>query len=112
MAETKPKGQQIVAANHLLTGQVVYLTAEGDWSTDPAGAQFAETKEDAAALLERGRAGEAGNRIVGPELIAAERRDGKPWPTRNREVIRALGPTVREDLGYQAEGRDLWSGAA
>ncbi|GEQ97565.1 hypothetical protein JCM17844_12020 [Iodidimonas gelatinilytica] len=33
---------------------------------------------------------------------ATLREDGRPWPTRNREYIRALGPTVRRDLGYQA----------
>lgn len=106
MADIKPGAEQIVTANDLLSGQVVFLTPQGGWSSDPAEADFAESREEAEALLARGLASNARSEVELVALIAAGRdAAGRPRPTRNREIIRALGPTVRRDLGYQAEGR-------
>lgn len=106
MADIKPGPEQIVTANDLLSGQVVFLTPQGGWSSDPAEAAFAGSREEAESLLARGLASNARSEVELVALIAAERdAAGRPRPTRNREIIRALGPTVRRDLGYQAEGR-------
>jgi hypothetical protein len=37
-------------------------------------------------------------RVIDPQLIDVEIKDGKPRPTAIREAIRAFGPTVRTDL--------------
>ena len=106
MADIKPGPGQIVTANEIMSGQVVFLTPQGGWSTDPAEAAFAESREAAEALLARGLASNARSEAELVALIAAGRdAGGRPYPTRKRERIRALGPTVRRDLGYQAERR-------
>lgn len=101
----KITGPQIVIANRLLDGAVVFFTPSGKWSDDPADAWLAPDTDQARDVHAQALAGERANLVVEPTLIAAELRDGKPWPIRNREAIRALGPTVRLDLGYQADGR-------
>lgn len=90
---------QAVTANRLGDGLVIYLTADG-WSEQVSDAATADTKDAAQALLERalGQPGLA----VGPELIEVARTDAGLRPVRYRELIRSLGPTVRDDLGYQA----------
>ena len=42
--------------------------------------------------------------VTGGYLFDAERRDGRIRASHIRERIRTLGPTVRPDLGKQAEG--------
>jgi hypothetical protein len=42
--------------------------------------------------------------VVDPYLIEVTREGAVPRPVRLREAIRARGPTVRPDLGKQAEG--------
>ena len=37
-------------------------------------------------------------RVIDPQLIDVEIKDGKPRPTAIREAIRAFGPTIRTDL--------------
>lgn len=106
MADIKPGPDQIVTANEIMSGKVVFLAADDRWSSDPAEAVLAGSREAAEALLARGLASNARSEVELVALVAAERDErGRPRPTRNREIIRALGPTVRRDLGYQAEGR-------
>ncbi|WP_281299878.1 MULTISPECIES: DUF2849 domain-containing protein [unclassified Iodidimonas] len=106
MADLKPASSQMISANDLWTGQVVFLTRAGGWTTDPARAALSESAEDSEALLDLAAQSNARAEVELVHLIAASlRHDGTPWPSRNREDIRALGPTVRRDLGYQAEGR-------
>ena len=102
MAKKKPQGPWIVIANHLLTGRVVFLANSGAWEAEAADAALAETEEAADYLLDKAREDESANVVVGPDLISAGVENGQPYPLRNREVIRATGPTVRTDLGYQA----------
>ena len=106
MANIKPGSEQIVTANEIMTGKVVFLTPDGAWSPDPNKAAYAESKEEAEALLGAGEASNGRAEVELVALIAAERNEaGHIRPTRNRELVRATGPTVRRDLGYQAEGR-------
>jgi len=92
----------ILTANDLRQGHVVFLTPAGDWSTRPGDARIEETEEGRAALGRAADAARAANLIIEPEVIPAVVGPDGPWPVRNREQIRALGPTVRRDLGYQA----------
>ena len=93
-----------VTANRLVDGLVVYLGAEGRWVEDIADAFSVVGKEAGAALLAATEPDVEACRIVGPYLIdVVAGPDGKLRGTSERERIRALGPTVRLDLGKQAE---------
>lgn len=103
---SKRAGQaQIMSANALLGGEVVYYAVGGHWSTQLADALVA-SGEDAGAALEAARlAAEAKGEVVEPEIVAVETdAAGRLVPSHYREKIRALGPTVRRDLGPQAAG--------
>ncbi len=93
---------QVVTANRLGDGLVVFLTADGGWSENIHDARTADGKEAAEALLAGASTPELDTVIVGPYLIEVEERDGGLIPTKYREVLRTKGPSVRQDLGYQA----------
>lgn len=80
----------IVSANHLLTGDVIYMTATG-WSVDFAEVQIGEPAE-ADAMLARAKAD--GGIAVGPELSEVVVSDAGAVPAHRREQIRRDGPTV------------------
>jgi hypothetical protein len=92
---------QIVTANRLIDGIVVFQDEAGGWSEDFA---RAAVHEDAAAALARASLDVAASQIVDPYAIEVELRNGHYAPKALREAIRATGPTVRRDLGKQAEG--------
>lgn len=101
---------QVVIASRLADGLVVFLKEAGtkgsaDWVLRLESAEVAETDARAAELLALGEADAAATHaVVDPYLIDVEREAGQLRPTKYREVIRCLGPTVRRDLGKQAEG--------
>ena len=66
-----------------------------------------KTPEATAELEAAGRAAETTNRVVGAYLVAIRPGENGPVPVRRREQIRTLGPppTIRTDLGPQAESR-------
>lgn len=90
---------QVMTAYDLPTGDVVYWTGSG-WTRD---VREAALIEDAASAEATGAAEASAQRVIDPYLIDVELQDGKPWPVRYREVVRASGPSVRLDLGKQAE---------
>jgi sulfite reductase (NADPH) hemoprotein beta-component len=94
---------QIVTANRLSDGVVVYLAAGGAWSERVEQARVARAEDAAAALLAFAESAEQGIVVVGPYLMEVAAENGALRPVSNREVIRARGPTVRQDLGKQAE---------
>lgn len=95
---------QLVTANRLGDGIAVFLTPGGVWSERIDEAVLAQEPEAAAALEARARQDEVRTIVTGAYLIDAERRDGRVRAAHIRERMRALGPTVRTDLGKQAEG--------
>ncbi len=95
---------KVLTANRLADGVVVFLTRSGRWSERIDEAAVALEPGSAAALEARGEEGVRSNLITGPYLFEAERRDGRVRALHIRERIRALGPSVRADLGKQAEG--------
>ena len=100
---TLEKGQ-IVTANRLRDGIAVFLNRSGQWSEKIDEATLALEPEAAAALETRARADEVATLVTGSYLIDAERREGLIRAAHIRERIRTLGPTVRLDLGKQADG--------
>ena len=93
---------QVVTANRLDDGLVVFLTADGGWSENIDQSRIADGKEAGDALLVEASVPELDTVIVGPYLIEVEQQDGGLVPTKYREVLRTKGPSVRQDLGYQA----------
>ena len=104
MSETEEKGQ-VLTANRLRDGEVVFLTRTGAWSENIDEAVLAVEKEAAAALEARGAEAVKQTLITGPYLFDAVRLNGRVRASHIRERIRTLGPTVRADLGKQAEGK-------
>jgi len=93
---------QVVTANRLRDGLVVYL-AEGGWVEEVGRAQVADNDEAAKALLAAGERAVAERVVVAPYLIDVKSEGGRVTPTRYREVLRALGPSTPS--GVRAAGR-------
>lgn len=91
-----------ITANRLIDGEVVWLASGGRWVETLEAADTFASKPDLQAGLERAQASVADRTIVDPYEIAIEQTNGRIVPVRFREQIRALGPTVRLDLGKQA----------
>jgi Protein of unknown function (DUF2849) len=100
---TIEKGQ-VMTANRLRDGEVVFLTRAGVWSEKIDEAVLAVEPQAAAALETRATADVTATLVTGQYLFDAERLDGKIRASHIRERIRTLGPSVRLDLGKQAEG--------
>ena len=96
---------EIVTANRLVDGVVVFQDARGGWVEDFA---RAAVHADAAALqgaLALAAQAVALSQVVDPYAVEVELRNGHYAPKALREAIRASGPTVRRDLGKQAQGQ-------
>ena len=89
---------QMVLANRLADGRVVFLAADGSWVEDLAGGAMAADADAGERLLVAARLAESGNTVVEPYLIAVRQVAGQRQPVAWREAIRAAGPTVRTDL--------------
>ena len=94
---------KVLTANRLADGVCVWLGANGDWLGGIDGALVARHAEAVAALDEAAAQARAGGRVVDVSVIDVEERSGRLYPLRLRERIRLTGPTVRADVGKQAE---------
>jgi len=103
MSESE-KGQ-VMTANRLRDGDVVFLTRNGEWSEVIDDAILAQEPLAIAALETRAVEAVKATLVTGQYLFDAERMNGKIRASHIRERIRTLGPTVRMDLGKQAEGK-------
>lgn len=99
----RPPLPVILVANDLLEGDVVFAAVDG-WTRDPRQALVAD-EEAAAEALERFGAEEfRQSRIVDAYLVDVQvNTDGLAVPRHYREALRLLGPSVRPDLGKQAD---------
>ena len=86
---------QIVTANRLKDGRVVYLTQDADWSARVADSRAANGAA-AALLLSAAEMSAADQIVVDPYLIQVTLDGGSPWPVLHRERIRATGPTAAD----------------
>ena len=93
---------KIVTANRLDDGLVVYLNGAG-WSERIEDARIAGDDAAADGLLAEAEGPGQAIRVVGPYLIEIALEGAEPRPVSYREAIRAQGPTVRLDLGKQAD---------
>lgn len=93
---------QIVSANRLRDGLVVYLSAEGTWSERIG--EAAEAADEAGAQKLMAAAMAAGRCVVEPYLVEVAISTGGRRPVRHRESIRVSGPTVQTRLNRRLPG--------
>ena len=90
----KPLKTQVMTANRLGDGRVVYLGNE-DWTTDLADARLLPDADTQALAEEVAKAAVADRAIVEPYLIDVDEEAERIEPVRLRERIRASGgPTT------------------
>jgi Protein of unknown function (DUF2849) len=97
---------QMLTANRLKDGDVLYWKA-GNWVESlKEGEVFADAAPAVAALsAAQGFVGD--NVVVNPYLFEVRMDSSGIHPVKEREIIRAAGPSVREDLGKQATDLSL-----
>ena len=98
-----PPLPQMLTANRLRDGEVVWWNA-GTWVTALTDGEVFEDPKAADAALEAAQAFVRGNHVVTPYLFEVRVANGALRPVKEREVIRAAGPSVRTDTGKQATG--------
>jgi hypothetical protein len=86
---------QIVIANSLADGFVVFLTDNREWSGNVADAAVAVEESDSERLLEAALLAEKNNVVIDPYLIEVEVNGAAPKPVKYREYIRAYGPSIK-----------------
>jgi len=99
----KFNGPQVLTANRLSDGSVVYLSKVDAWSDWLNEAKVAADKTEAELLMSIAEKSVGEQVIVEPYLMQVTIDDASIQPVNVRESIRARGPTVRPDLGKQAE---------
>lgn len=92
-----------ITANRLRDGTVVFLGPDAGWVEALDDAALFEDAAAAEAALAAAKAQAERDRF-GVDVYAfdVELVDGRRRPVKTRERIRALGPSVRTDLGKQA----------
>ena len=84
----------VITANRLTDGVVVFQTVDGHWTEDFNRAAVLPDPEATADALKHAKQDEANNVVVEPYAVAVEERNGHLAPKALREAIRAAGPTV------------------
>jgi hypothetical protein len=95
------KAPQILTANRLRDGEVVYWQA-GVWGSSLHTAEIFSNDDAAKAALGAAESSVRERIVVSPYLFAVRIEAGTVRPSEKREIIRAAGPTIRRDLGKQA----------
>ena len=91
---------QIVTANRLRDGAVVYLTAARTWSESFADGLPLRDEAEANAALEGTKGDVKARKVVGPYLAEVEETPDGIQPNSARERIRASRlPTITPDVG-------------
>lgn len=93
---------QVLTANRLRQGDVVYWR-QGAWVDGFADAEIFSDKAAADAALATAQGFVKDRVLVNPYLFAVREEDGRVRAIEEREIIRSEGPSVRRDLGKQAQ---------
>jgi hypothetical protein len=108
MAQHSAKGAQlqVITANRLRDGEVVYFSAPTTWVVDLKDASIADGADALEGLLAQANTAPCATDVLDiyPFEVAKDT-SGALAPASVRETIRAAGPTVRTDLGKQTELR-------
>lgn len=93
---------KVVTANRLRDGLVVFLDRDGGWSEWIEDSRVATSQDEGKELMALAEQAERDVVVLDPYLIAVSEEDGSPRPVKYRELLRTMGPSVRTDLGKQA----------
>ncbi len=94
---------QVLTANRLGDGAVVFLNFDGDWVATLAGVVIARSPDEARGLAARGLFDAGRNLVVDPYLVEMREGAGALFPLRQRERVRLDGPSILDDVpGYTA----------
>ncbi|ACB95877.1 DUF2849 domain-containing protein [Beijerinckia indica] len=85
---------QVISANRLTDGHVVYLGTDGAWLDNIAAAHVYPDGEAAAAGLEQARADVKKALILDPFLVEVATQAPDVTALKMRDKIRAKGPTI------------------
>ena len=85
---------QMIIANRLIDGRVVFMDDSGSWVNEIAGGLLLASKQDAEQRLPAAQRAVVDNVVVDPYLIDVSADSGRPRPVQVRERIRAFGPSV------------------
>jgi len=82
---------KVITGNALIEGDVIYFTAQDDWTRDLAEAELITDEETAKLrlLMAEGQP----DQVVGAYLADAAASDTGPQPTHFREEFRRTGPS-------------------
>jgi hypothetical protein len=103
MAAASP---QMLTANRLKDGDVLYWKA-GSWVESLRDGEVFAESSPAEAALAAAQDFVTGNVVVNPYLFDVRTDAAGIHPVKEREIIRAAGPSVRDDLGKQASDPSL-----
>ena len=94
---------EVLTANRLRDGAVVFLNFDGDWVASLLGVVIARSPDEARGLEARGVHDAARNLVVDPYLVEMREVAGVLLPLRQRERVRLCGPSILDDVpGYLA----------
>ncbi len=83
---------KVITANHLLSGEVIYLSADNRWCLSHAEAELILDADTATQRLATAQL--YPKIVVDPYLADAHlNADGKPEPSHFREIFRTRGPS-------------------
>jgi hypothetical protein len=91
----------MLTANRLRDGDVLYRKGDG-WVPLLADGDVYADQSSADAALAAANAELVRNEFVAPYLFDVRQEGGKIQPVKEREIIRAAGPTVHPHTGKQA----------
>jgi hypothetical protein len=94
-------GFQMLTANRLRDGDVLYRKGNG-WVPLLADGDVYRDQASADAALAAANAELVRNEFVAPYLFEVRDEGGRIIPVKEREIIRAAGPTVHPHTGKQA----------
>lgn len=102
---------QVINANRLDDGHVVFWTETGEWVTFLEEATLLWTQETLTAALSHAQGAEKQNLVIDPYAIPLVQKEEGQWSAvALRDKIRTQGPTVHEDHGKQAQIRQAHKG--
>ena len=90
---------QMIIANRLVDGVVVFLAPGEGWTPLIADGVLIDDETEAQRLLAAAKQLEARSPVIDPQVIQVKAEGGAVRPVEIRELIRAFGPTVRTDPG-------------
>jgi hypothetical protein len=95
------QGLQMLTANRLRDGDVLYRKGDG-WVLFLKDGEVYADQASADAALAAANAELVRNEFVAPYLFEVREKDGRIVPVKEREIVRAAGPTVHPHTGKQA----------